>query len=323
MIYFASEEVSEIILNANKKEQLEIYNLYNEQISNTNDIVTDVFQEIIFDNFKEEPFLTHKVEMIHQILKHPDINEFMTRSTLERLIEALKLQKVSNKAIALQLKPYQDYTPVIDFMIEQSLDSKDYAQAIELIQKGRQSKYPGIKNRYSSQLIQMYKDMKHPEYLYLLFDYVTTESPNDYEAYEQLKNSYKKEEWVQVREYLFSKMDNDILPQYLMEEALYDRVMKGFEASQFPFSWFQTVKDKMFEVDLERALRVYEQFLNRMATLVKDRKQYRELMQYLKEIKQIQGDLQIAERMESQWRLLYKNRPAMMDELNKVMGKKK
>ncbi|WP_414048742.1 SWIM zinc finger family protein [Macrococcus animalis] len=77
-----------------------------------------------------------------------------------------------------------------------------------------------------------------------------------------------------------------------------------------------------FYHDLKRSLRMYERFLNKIAADASDRKRYRELMGYLKEIKEMQGDEEIAERLERQWRLLYKNRPAMMDELNKVMGKK-
>ncbi|WP_414042350.1 SWIM zinc finger family protein [Macrococcus sp. EM39E] len=322
LIYYANEAVKEIILNADMKEKIEIFKLYKALTLIPTDVVTDVFEDIIYDNFKEEPFLTHKAEKLHQMLKQSDIREYMIEMNLKRLIEVLQLQSVSNKEMMLQLNPYKDYNPVIEYMIEQALAHKQYEHAIELIQQGRKSKYPGVKHQYSWKLLEVYDEIKHPDYLYFLFEYLTKEQPKNYLAYKQLKHSYLKDEWEQIREYVFRKLDHDTLPIYLVEEKLYDRLLEGFENGKFYFSWFLSEKDTLFYHDLKRSLRMYERFLNKIAADASDRKCYRELMGYLKEIKEMQGDEEIAERLERQWRLLYKNRPAMMDELNKVMGKR-
>ncbi|WP_414052197.1 hypothetical protein [Macrococcus animalis] len=139
LIYYTNDAVKEIIFNVNMKEKAEIFKLYNAQVLIQTEVVTDVFEDIIFDNFKEEPFLTHKAEKLHQMLKQPDMRAYRIELNLKRLIEVLQLQSVSNKEMMLQLNPYKDYNPVIEYMIEQALAHKQYDEAIELIQQGRKS----------------------------------------------------------------------------------------------------------------------------------------------------------------------------------------
>jgi DNA anti-recombination protein RmuC len=51
---------------------------------------------------------------------------------------------------------------------------------------------------------------------------------------------------------------------------------------------------------------------------VTDRKRYKELMKYLKKISKYPDGQKKAQHIAEEWKLVYKRRPAMMDELQKM-----
>ncbi|MBB5265482.1 hypothetical protein HNP82_002628 [Catenibacillus scindens] len=67
----------------------------------------------------------------------------------------------------------------------------------------------------------------------------------------------------------------------------------------------------------QQILEKYRSELNKMASYSGDRKKYRTLVSLLCSLK-IQGGGKIAAQIANDWRQLYKNRPAMMDELKKL-----
>ncbi len=65
-------------------------------------------------------------------------------------------------------------------------------------------------------------------------------------------------------------------------------------------------------------LEKYTYELNKMAAQANDRKQYRKLVAMLRKMKKLDNGQKRVEQIVADWRMTYKNRPAMMDELNKL-----
>ena len=68
----------------------------------------------------------------------------------------------------------------------------------------------------------------------------------------------------------------------------------------------------------EQLLIKYETEVNKMAVYTSDRKNYKQLVSLLRRMQKMKGGSKIVEGISEQWRMKYKNRRAMMDELSKL-----
>ena len=55
-----------------------------------------------------------------------------------------------------------------------------------------------------------------------------------------------------------------------------------------------------------------------MASYTSDRKNYKNLVSLLRRMQKMKGGFKVVGEISEQWRMKYRNRPAMMDELNKL-----
>ena len=55
-----------------------------------------------------------------------------------------------------------------------------------------------------------------------------------------------------------------------------------------------------------------------MASFTSDRKRYQQLVAILRRMNKIKGGIEIVDDIVKEWRIKYKNRPAMMDELSRL-----
>ena len=68
----------------------------------------------------------------------------------------------------------------------------------------------------------------------------------------------------------------------------------------------------------EQILDKYKNEVNKMALHTSDRKHYSYLVSLLRRMQQIKGGTKLVEIIVGDWKVKYKNRPAMMDELRKL-----
>lgn len=155
-------------------------------------------------------------------------------------------------------------------------------------------------------------------YIEQLWKLVLEHEAGDLNLFKELKKQYTAEEWIVKREEVFKN-----LPKYAhverlyKEEKLYDRLLDYVMQSPglFAVQEYESVLKKNYS---EQLLSKYESEVCKMATHTSDRKHYRQLVSLLQRMKKIKGGTQIAEEICRQWRIKYRNRPAMMDELNKL-----
>ena len=68
----------------------------------------------------------------------------------------------------------------------------------------------------------------------------------------------------------------------------------------------------------KQILSKYQGEVNKMASCTGNRKHYADLVALLRRMKQIKGGSEIVETIVEEWKIKYRNRPAMMDELSKL-----
>lgn len=138
------------------------------------------------------------------------------------------------------------------------------------------------------------------------------------DLYRELKKQYTVEEWCVKREEIFKK-----LPAYAhverlyKEEKLYDRLLTYVLNSPgiYALQEYEKVLKKEYP---EQILNKYMEEVNKMAMHTSDRKHYAYLVSLLQKMQRMKGGVKLVEQIAAEWKVKYKNRPAMMDELRKL-----
>lgn len=198
------------------------------------------------------------------------------------------------------------------------MEHKDYNQAIAALKESlvMDAGMPGLARQFSIRLKEVYHiSGRQEEYKQQLWQLVTKDNAGSLEDFREFKSLYTEQEWAQVREKLFSALPAGAhVEQFYQEEALYDRLLdfvlqaKGLYAVQ----QYEGVLKKHYPQQL---LQKYADELKEMASLAADRRRYQEWASMLRRMLQIEGGQEKVSEIVEEWRVLYKNRPAMMEEL--------
>ena len=138
------------------------------------------------------------------------------------------------------------------------------------------------------------------------------------ELYKELKKQYTAEEWLEKREEVFKKLPaNAHIARLYKEEKMYDRLLSYVLNSPglYALQEYENVLKKEYP---EQILDKYKNEVNKMALHTSDRKHYSYLVSLLRRMQQIKGGTKLVEIIVGDWKVKYKNRPAMMDELRKL-----
>lgn len=145
---------------------------------------------------------------------------------------------------------------------------------------------------------------------------------NTYKFYQYLsyKKLFKQNEW----EIEFASLINDLktkqhnIPiEWYAEENQFDMVMDEIENQKSIYNIKQYSKE-LKTLYPERCLKLLKEHAQQMAENSNNRHQYQELASFLKFMKEFKGGSEIVTAMINEYRIIYKRRSAMMDELNKV-----
>lgn len=101
------------------------------------------------------------------------------------------------------------------------------------------------------------------------------------------------------------------------EEKLYDRLLAYVLKSSGLYA-VQTYENVLKKEYPKQILNKYQDEVDKMASYTGNRKHYASLVALLRRMKRIKGGTAIVETIVEEWRIKYRNRPAMMDELSKL-----
>lgn len=147
---------------------------------------------------------------------------------------------------------------------------------------------------------------------------VLEQSAGNLDIYKELKAQYSEEEWLTKREELFKKLPaNAHIDRMYKEEKLYDRLLAYVLKSSGLYA-VQTYENVLKKEYPKQILNKYQDEVNKMASYTGNRKHYACLVALLRRMKRIKGGTAIVETIVEEWRIKYRNRPAMMDELSKL-----
>lgn len=167
-----------------------------------------------------------------------------------------------------------------------------------------------------TQIKDLYKKLGNKEeYLKHLWVLVTEHCNLNY--FRELKAQYSSDEWQEVRAKIFQANSSYILMQLYYEEKLYDRLMTELEKEGSTF-YIKEYEDVLIKLYPKRILKLYAEDLNRKARQASKRSTYAYWAADLRHMLTIEGGYEVVSEILADWRVRYKNRPAMMQELDSV-----
>lgn len=291
------------------------------------DYLEEYIEQIIMEEFEEKEFAQAKLEFVESMIERSEKKEsdwsrsYAVGKWAIRYLEMLKVKKASKEQIEEICKRYWNNSSVRRYYIEMYMKKKDYNRVLQVLDESilLDKEYRGLISEYSEKKKEIYRLLGNKNaYLEQLWKLVLEHEPGDLELYRELKKQYSTEEWLVKREEVFKK-----LPAYAnverlyKEEKLYDRLL-GYVLSSpglYALQEYESVLKKEYP---KQILDKYKDEVNKMAVHTSDRKHYSYLVSLLRKMQDIKGGIKLVEIIVGEWKVKYRNRPAMMDELRKL-----
>lgn len=291
------------------------------------DYLEEYIEQIIMEDFKEKDYLQQKMDFVEEMIAQSEKRDsdwsrthYVGKWAL-RYLELLELQEYSGQDIENFCKKHWDNSSVRRYYIDRCVKEQKYDLALQALDESISfdKEYRGLISGYSEKKKEIYLLQGDREaYLRQLWELILEHKTGDVDIYRELKKQYTEEEWCRKREELFEK-----LPRYANvavlynEEKLYDRLIACVMQSP-GLSTLRQYCDILKEIYPEQLLQKYREEVNQLASQANDRRKYQELVNLLRGMQGIEGGDKAADAIAAEWKVRYKNRPAMMDELRKL-----
>ena len=184
----------------------------------------------------------------------------------------------------------------------------------------RDADYRGLVRDYSQALKNIYHQTGNKEaYRKQLWDLILQDDVGSVDVYKELRGEYEAEEWIHVREEVFSKLPpHAAIDQLYKEDELYDKLL-DYVVNAPGLYKLQAYEASLKGIYPDVLLKKYRMELEKMAERTASRKDYQNWVRLLKRMLKIKGGNKVVHQIVDEWKVQYKHRPAMMDELNKLL----
>lgn len=287
----------------------------------------EYIEQIIMEGFREKEYREAKLEFINKKIEESNKEQFGWVRNYDlgkwatRYLNLLEEDAQYEQKCLNFCKKYWNNSSVRDYYIDFCIRKKDYEQALHVLEENIvmcENKIGSLSN-YSRKkkdifLLQGNKQSYVNELWKLVMEY----TPGNLNFFNELKKQYTKEEWFIKREKILKKLSKHACVAALYkEEKLYDRLLTFVLESRGLYLVEEYEKDLLKDYP-KQILNKYEKELNEMSAHTSTRKNYRELVALLRKMNKMKGGKQVVEEICRQWKIKYKNRPAMMEELSKL-----
>lgn len=208
---------------------------------------------------------------------------------------------------------------VRELEISEALENGNKELAVQILEESKQmdTEYPEKIKKYSLQLISLYKELgKEDEYREELIFQLLHCYQSDLSCYNELKACISSEaEWDRLTNLIINASKNIYFTcDVLNQEKRYEQLMQIIEREN-SVNLLDKYEKQLRKTHSERMLRIYANYIIPEMDHANCRKHYRQLVQYLKKMVKCENGKAEAESIARKWRMEYKRRTALMDEL--------
>ena len=307
----------------------EMFQWFMEQLRKSDEVYsTDLIEEIFIKEFREDEYLVLKMEFAQERITALEKSEipwqqnYRAGKWIKHYLKMLQEHGAEASECKAFCREHWQNTAARMYYIGLCEEEGAYEEALqsldESIAMDRSLSKLQIRD-YEKQKKDIYRVIKDEEhYREQLWKLVEDYSPVDIELYRELRGLYDGKSWSELRERIISSIrDFQSRNELLKEEKLYDRLLDSVLQSPglYTLRQYDDVLGELYPVQI---LEKYRQQLNQMAEMSSDRKKYRELAGWLKRLQKFDGGDQVVLEILDDWKIRYKRRPAMMQELNAI-----
>lgn len=318
----------ELLMKVSAEEKKKMFEWFTSHLDGSViDYLEEYIEQILMSEFDEKEYEQAKLDFIENMIARSECKDsdwsrdYAVGKWAVRYLELLKAKNASEEKIKEVCKKYWNNSAVRRYYIDICMKNKEYDHVLQILDEcillDRQ--YRGLISEYSEKKKEIYLLQGNKRaYIEQLWQLILEHEAGDLDLYRELKKQYSVDEWLIKREEIFKK-----LPAYAhverlyKEEKLYDRLLVYVLNSPglYALQEYEKVLKKEYP---EQILGKYKEEVNKMAMHTSDRKHYAHLVSLLRKMQQMKGGRELVEQIAVEWRVKYKNRPAMMDELRKL-----
>ena len=318
----------ELLVKVSAEEKKKMFDWFTSHLDGSViDYLEEYIEEIIMGEFDEKEYEQAKLDFIEDMIARSECKDsdwsrdYAVGKWAVRYLELLKEKKAADGQIKGICKKYWNNSTVRRYYIDICMKKKEYDHVLQVLDECilLDKQYRGLISEYSEKKKEIYLLQGNKSaYIEQLWQLILEHEAGDLDLYRELKKQYSVEEWLIKREEIFKK-----LPAYAhverlyKEEKLYDRLLVYVLNSPGLYALQEYEKFLKKEYP-EQILGKYKDEVNKMAMHTSDRKHYAHLVSLLRKMQQMKGGRELVEQIAVEWRVKYKNRPAMMDELRKL-----
>lgn len=322
----------QILQKSGEEEKKQMFRWFQEHQGNgyVIDYMEEYIDDFLMNEFHEPDMLVKKLKFLDELIEKAgsstDCGEWYSvhygyENNIIKRLQIMKELGSSDQKIQEYRNKYRQFSSIRKLEVKEYLEKDQYEKAIEVLKESKKldKEYAGLLSEYSRELIDIYKrigqmDAYKTELEYQIFTCVQ----NDLQFVRMLKEQCNEKEWVQYREkILTSRTAWSIKYAFLEDEELFAQLLEEIvnSGSVYSLDQYEKVLKKKYP---EKVRDAYINYVRKCAQGVTDRKRYKELMKYLKKISKYPDGKKKAQHIAEEWKLVYKRRPAMMDELHKM-----
>lgn len=291
------------------------------------DYLEEYIEQIIMEEFEEKEYESAKLNFIEDMITRSECKDsgwsrdYAVGKWTVRYLDLLKDKKTSDEQIKEVCKKYWNNSSVRRYYIDICMKKKEYDHVLQILDECilLDKQHRGLISEYNKKKKEIYLlQGNRNAYIEQLWQLVIEHEAGNLDLYRELKKQYTADEWIIKREEIFKKLPTYAHVERLYkEEKLYDRLLVYVLNSPGLYA-LQEYEKVLIKEYPEQILDKYKDEVNKMAMHTSDRKHYTYLVSLLRKMQQMKGGVKLVEQITAEWKVKYKNRPAMMDELRKL-----
>lgn len=283
--------------------------------------------EIFFDCLSGKEFLKLKLDLVKKQLDYIESHDdffnrgYAIEGFAKKYLELLKKNKASKKEISAVYKKYWEYIPIRMDCVYTCINNKEYDKALDYIDECIDFEYENQDRMKFN--IKLKKDIYKKQgnikaYREELKNLILFFNDTNLEDYVELRSLFSDKEWIKERDSIIEQLTpGRFLCEILETEQLYEQLLDVLLRSDDKYLLHQYT-DLLSEKYPERLLQIYRENVEKQAESTGSRKHYYQIVEELRIMKFINGGDKIVDEIIEKWKVQYKNRSAMLDELNGI-----
>ena len=319
---------SSTIMCMEESERIDAFNSLKQFLNNTRDYYARVdILQVFFNHLKGEDLLKLQIDFVKEQLdyidSHNDIldREYVLDGFSKMYLELLKKNNASKKEINAIYKKYWKCGSIRMDCVYTCINNEEYDKALDYIDKCIDLDYEN--QALMKRNIELKKDIYKKQgntkaYREELKNLILFFNDTDIEDYIELRSCYLDKEWIEERDSIIQQLTpGRFLCEVLETEQLYEQLLDVILRSDDKYLLHQYT-DMLSDKYPEQLLKVYRERVEKQAESTGSRKHYYQIVEELRIMKSITGGDKVVDEIIKRWKVQYKNRSAMLDELSQL-----